>query len=164
MLKEKSKSHAKWKLIILAPLLCFVIIMFANPHYYDFPEEPLNFYNLKYFQKEAMRVSIKTSPADDINDNPVSSRSIRKDSDEPLLDNPVTMSLFSKEGSYNISLRFDANESGELINEQLEKIDIDNISNINVTVPNDATMGLIFKIRQLLIERNKHKRMYFIHY
>ena len=166
MLKEKSKSHAKWKLLISVPLLCFVVFMFANPGYYDLPDDLVSTYETTTIQKESMRVNIKTLPMVDvdINDYSVVSGFIPDDSDEPLLNNPVTISMFPKEGAYNITLRFDAYESDEKINEQLNKIDLDNIFTVNVDVPNDATMGLIFKIRQLLINRVENRQIYFIHF
>ena len=165
MLKEKSKSHAKWKLIIIAPLLSFVIFMFANPHYYESPEGPLGAYETIFNQVGLRNVIIDASPivVFDIKDNPATVSGIQDDSDEPFLNNPVTMTFFSKERIFNITLKFDANESEEKINEQLSKIDINKISTINVTVPNDAIMDLIHKIRQLLIDRDEDGQIHFIH-
>ena len=166
MLKEKSKSRAKWKLVMLAPLLGFVVFMFANPHYYDSRKEPLAMPGMPDIRKESLRVNIKTSPTVDFdaNGNPMTIDYKWDDSDEPFLNNPVTIALFSKEESYNIALRFDANENDEKVNEQLSKIDLKNISTVNVAVPNDATMDLILRIRQLLIDRTENREIYFVHF
>jgi Antirepressor regulating drug resistance, predicted signal transduction N-terminal membrane component len=166
MLREKSKSHTKWKLVILAPLLCFVIFMFANPHYYEPQEEPSFPYGMPSIQDESLRVIIKASPIvdPDTKDGQNVSDNIRDDSDEPFLNNPVTIALFSKEKSYNITLKFDAYENDEKVNEQLSKIDLNNISTVDVGVPNDATMDLILRIRKLLIDSSKNRRIFFIHY
>ena len=166
MLREKSKSHAKLKLIILAPLLCFVIFMFGNPHYYDLHEEPFAPIGVSTIPEGTLKINIKTSPitGTDNKDNPEFITQNQKNPDDPILDNPVTIALFQKERSYNITLKFDAYESDEKINEQLQKINIDNISEINVTVPNDATMDIIYNIRQLLISRIKNRQMCFIHF
>ena len=166
MLREKSKSHAKLKLILLAPLLCFVIFMFGNPHYYDLHEEPFAPIGVSTIPEGTLKINIKTSliTGTDNKDNPEFITQNQKNPDDPILDNPVTIALFQKERSYNITLKFDAYESDEKINEQLQKINIDNISEINVTVPNDATMDIIYNIRQLLITRIKNRQMCFIHY
>ena len=166
MLRKKSKSHAKLKLILLAPLLCFVIFMFGNPHYYDLHEEPFAPIGVSTIPEGTLKINIKTSPitGTDNKDNPEFITHNQINPDDPILDNPVTIALFQKERSYNITLKFDAYESDEKINEQLQKINIDNISEINVTVPNDATMDIIYNIRQLLISRIKNRQMCFIHF
>jgi len=162
MLKEKSNDRAKWKLVILAPLLCFVVFMFANPHYYDSQKEPLPPAGMPTMQKESLIVNIKTLPTT------VSGTKITPmafdNSDEPILNNPVTIALFPKEGSYNITLKFDAYENDENVNEQLNKIDIRNISTVDVAVPEDATMDLILRIRKLLKDSTENRKIYFVHY
>ena len=165
MLKEKSKSRAKWKLVVLAPLLSFVVFMFANPHYYKSPEGPLAAYETILNQEGLLYEILEASPIVifDTKDNPSVFSNIPDDSDEPFLNNPVTMTFFSKEQLYNINLKFDADESEEKIYEQLSKIDLNKISSINVTVPNNAIMDLIIKIRQLLIDRNENGPIHFIH-
>ena len=166
MLKEKSKNRAKWKIVILVPFLCFVMFMFANPHYYDLQEKPSAPYGMPSIQEESLRVNIKASSIDnfDIKDNPVTISYNRDNFDEPLLNNPVTIVLFSKEKSYNITLKFDAYENDEKVNEQLSKIDLNNISTVNIAVPNDATMDLILRIRKLLIDRTENRKIYFVHF
>ena len=166
MLKEKSKGRAKWKLVFIAPILSFVVFMFANPLYYTSPEEPLNSIDMGFMKEESMRVTIKTSPTVDLDviDNTISSTYTRDNSDDPMLNNPVTIALFSKEKQYNFTLKFDANENDEKINEQLSKIDLKNIFTVNVAVPVDATMDLILRIRKLLIDSSENRRIYFIHY
>ena len=166
MLKEKSNDRAKWKLVLLAPLLCFVVFMFANPHYYEPQEEPFALIGASAIPEGTLKINIKTSPITGT-DNKKNLEFVthnQNNPDDPILDNPVTIALFQKERSYNITLKFDAYESDEKINEQLEKINIDNISEINVTIPNDATMDIIYNIRQLLTNRIKNRQMCFIHF
>ena len=162
MLKEKSNDRAKWKLAILAPLLCFVVFMFANPHYYDSQKEHITPYGMPDIQKESLTVNIKTLPTADSN---TKNTSITIDNpEEPLLNNPVTIAFYPTEGSYNITLKFDAYENDENVNEQLSKIDIKNISTVDVAVPEDATMDLILRIRKLLKDRTENRKIYFVHY
>ena len=87
-----------------------------------------------------------------------------EDFDEPFLDNPVTIALFPQEKSYNFTLKFDAYESDEKVNEQLSKIDFKNISTVNVDVPGDATMDLILRIRKLLKDRTENRKIYYVHF
>ena len=167
MLKKKSKDRAKWKLVLLAPLLFLVVFMFANPHYYDSQEEspvPVPA-GMPLIEKESLRVNIKTSQKNDIKnkDNP-ETIVYSEDLDEPFLDNPVTIALFPQEKSYNFTLKFDAYESDEKVNEQLNKIDFKNIFTVNVDVPGDATMDLILRIRKLLKDRNENRKIYYVHF
>ena len=167
MLKKKSKDRAKLKLVLLAPLLFLVVFMFANPHYYDSQEDssvPVPA-GMPLIEKESLRVNIKTSQKNDINNKDNTETIINsEDFDEPFLDNPVTIALFPQEKSYNFTLKFDAHESDEKVNEQLSKIDFKNISTVNVDVPGDATMDLILRIRKLLKDRNENRKIYYVHF